>query len=154
MPSKRKAKDFRVRVRVPEALLRALDAHASAERNVPGGDTLSRNAAACQLLARALEDAGTRAKSAILGRLIMSTVKATEHHGATTLATVRELLAGVPKNDLDAALLRLEEDQSLLLTQKHNGDIVTNRERSNALHDPVRGALLYAQLRPEGHGAR
>ncbi|HZU95163.1 MAG TPA: hypothetical protein VFF73_00535 [Planctomycetota bacterium] len=154
MPGNRKAKEFRIRVRVPEALVRALDSHASAERSVPGGDRLSRNAAACELLARALEDGGTRAKAAVLGRLIVNTVRATERHGATTLATVRELLAGVPRGDLDAALLRLERQESLLLTQKHNGDIVTDRERSNALHDPLRGELLYAQLPATDHEKR
>ena len=154
MPRKRTEKEVRLTVRVPASLLHALDSHASGERNGTGGKSLSRASAARQILENALEDGGRRLKALLLGQLIVNTVKATEHHGATTLATVRELLAGVPKGDLDAALFQLEKEQSLLLTPNHNGDIVTNRERSNALHDPLRGDLLYAQLRPDGRGRR
>jgi hypothetical protein len=153
MPRKgRQEKEVRLTVRVPDTLIRALDSHASRERNAPGSKNTSRAQTARQILERALADGGARLKALLLGQLIVNTVKATEHHGATTLATVRELLAGVPRGDLDAALFQLEKEQWLFLTPNHNGDIVTNRERSNALHDPVRGALLYAQLPPQQSG--
>lgn len=142
-------KEIRLTVRVSESLLRALDQHGSRERNAPRLKKLSRTQAVRDVLSRALEDGGAKLKALMLRQLIVNTVRATEHHGATTLANVRELLANVPRTDLDQALYRLEQENSLLLTPNHNGDIVTNRERSNGIQDPVRGNLLYAQL-PEG----
>jgi hypothetical protein len=149
MARKAKTKEIRLTVRVPERLLKALDEHGTVERDGPESKKLSRARAVRELLERALEDGGAKLKALMLGQLIVNTVKATEHHGATTLATVRELLVSVPRNDLDQALFNLEKANSLLLTPKHNGDIVTNRERSNGIVDPVRGNLLYALLPPE-----
>ena len=143
MAGKSREKEIRLTVRVPEALLRALDRHGSVERNGATIKKVSRTKAVRDVLTRALEDGGAKLKALMLRQLIVNTVKATEHHGATTLATVRELLASVPRNDLDLALFKLEKENSLLLTPKHNGDIVTNRERSNGIVDPVRGNLLY-----------
>ncbi len=149
MARKPKEKEIRLTVRVPKRLLEALDQHGSRERNGPRGKKMSRTQAVRDVLSRALEDGGAKLKALMLRQLIVNTVRATEHHGATTLATVRELLAHVPRTDLDQALYRLEQEHSLLLTPNHNGDIVTSRERSNGIQDPVRGNLLYAQL-PEG----
>jgi hypothetical protein len=146
MAGKRREKEIRLTVRVPEALLRALDRHGSVERNGAPVKKVSRTKAVRDVLTRALEDGGAKLKALMLRQLIVNTVQATEHHGATTLATVRELLANVPRQDLDQALYRLERENSLLLTVSHNGDIVTSRERSNGIHDPIRGDLLYAQL--------
>jgi len=110
MPRKPKEKEVRLTFRVPASLLEALDSHASGERNGTERKNLSRAATARLILERAFEDGGRRLKALLLGQLIVNTVKATEHHGATTLATVRELLAGVPKGDLDAALFQLEKE--------------------------------------------
>ena len=114
---------------------------------------MSRTRIVNDVLADALEDGGAKLKALMLGQLVVNTVKATEHHGGTALATVRELLANVPREDLDRALYKLEEEQSLRLTPNHNGDIVGARERANGIHDPVRGNLLYAQL-PEERPAK
>ena len=146
MARKAKDKEIRLTVRVPENLLRALDRHGSVERNGQASKKMSRAEAVRTVLARALEDGGAKLKALMLGQLIVNTVRATEHHGATTLATVRELLRTVPRDVLDQALYKLEKENSLLLTPNHNGDIVTMRERSNGIQDPVRGNLLYAQL--------
>jgi hypothetical protein len=146
MARKAKEKELRLTVRVPESLLQALDQHASRERNGAPLKKLSRTKAVRDVLTRALDDGGAKLKAIMLRQLIVNTVRATEHHGATTLATVRELLSNVPRNDLDQALYKLEQENTLLLTPNHNGDIVTNRERSNGILDPVRGNLLYAQL--------
>ncbi|MEZ0230530.1 MAG: hypothetical protein ACAI25_18050 [Planctomycetota bacterium] len=146
MARKAKEKEIRLTVRVPKRLLEALDQHGSLERNGAPGKKVSRTQAVKDVLARALEDGGAKLKALMLRQLIVNTVRATEHHGATTLATVRELLANVPRTDLDQALYKLEQENSLLLTPNHNGDIVTSRERSNGIQDPVRGNLLYAQL--------
>jgi hypothetical protein len=146
MARKAKEKEIRLTVRVPESLLRALDQHGSRKRNGSRAKKLSRTQAVREVLSRALEDGGAKLKALMLRQLVVNTVRATEHHGATTLATVRELLANVPRQDLDQALYRLEQEHTLLLTPNHNGDIVTNRERSNGIQDPVRGNLLYAQL--------
>ena len=149
MARKPKEKEIRLTVRVPKRLLEALDQHGSLERNGARGKKMSRTQAVKDVLARALEDGGAKLKALMLRQLIVNTVRATEHHGATTLATVRELLANVPRPDLDQALYKLEQENSLLLTPNHNGDIVTSRERSNGIQDPVRGNLLYAQLTNE-----
>ncbi len=146
MARKAKEKEIRLTVRVSESLLEALDQHGSRERNGATRKKVSRTKAVRDVLARALEDGGAKLKAIMLRQLIVNTVRATEHHGATTLATVRELLVNVPRQDLDQALYRLEQENSLLLTPNHNGDIVTSRERSNGIQDPVRGNLLYAQL--------
>jgi hypothetical protein len=146
MARKPKEKEIRLTVRVPKRLLEALDQHGSLERNGARVKRLSRTQAVRDVLSRALEDGGAKLKALMLRQLIVNTVRATEHHGATTLATVRELLANVPRTDLDQALYKLEQEHSLLLTPNHNGDIVTSRERSNGIQDPVRGNLLYAQL--------
>jgi hypothetical protein len=149
MARKPKEKEIRLTVRVPKRLLEALDQHGSLERNGARGKKMSRTQAVKDVLSRALEDGGVKLKALMLRQLIVNTVRATEHHGATTLATVRELLANVPRPDLDQALYKLEQENSLLLTPNHNGDIVTSRERSNGIQDPVRGNLLYAQLTNE-----
>ena len=146
MARKAKEKEIRITVRVPEHLLRALDQHGSGERNGDSLKKMSRAEAVRTVLARALEDGGRKLKALMLGQLIVNTVRATEHHGATTLATVREFLGNVPRDVLDQALYKLEKENSLLLTPNHNGDIVTMRERANGIQDPVRGNLLYAQL--------
>lgn len=146
MARKAKEKEIRLTVRVPENLLRALDQHGSVERNGASSKRVSRAQAVRTVLERALEDGGAKLKALMLGQLIVNTVRATEHHGATTLATVRELLATVPRDVLDQALYKLEKENTLLLTPNHNGDIVTMRERANGIQDPVRGNLLYAQL--------
>lgn len=158
MARKAKEKEVRLTVRVPESLLEALDKNGSLERNGARGKKVSRTQAVREVLSRALADGGVKLKALMLRQLVVNTVRATEHHGATTLATVRELLANVPRQDLDQALYRLEQENALRLTPNHNGDIVTSRERSNGIQDPVRGNLLYAQLperekKPDEHPA-
>lgn len=157
MARKAKEKEIRLTVRVPERLLKALDAHGSVERKgAPRKkmvQKMSRSQAVRDVLSRALEDGGQKLKALMLGQLVVNTVKATEHHGGTALATVRELLANVPRDDLDRVLYKLEKEHSLLLTPNHNGDVVGPRERANGIQDPVRGQLLYAQL-PEETPAR
>src|SRR5688572_23240811 len=101
MARKPKEKEIRLTVRVPKRLLEALDQHGSLERNGARMKKMSRTQAVRDVLARALEDGGAKLKALMLRQLIVNTVRATEHHGATTLATVRELLANVPRTDLD-----------------------------------------------------
>jgi len=83
-------------------------------------------------------------------RVSESLVEALDHYGSSQQTAKRRKKVSRNKAVCEILEAALEDGgkalQALRLTQTHNGDIVTNRERSNGIHDPVRGDLLYAEL--------
>jgi hypothetical protein len=133
-----------VKVRVPSALVEALDAHVSSKRAKGRSNAPSRSALVAELLQDML--GALRDRRTDFGKLLVAEAvrQSAEKLHYTTVAEVRRRLDAVPARIVDRTLLSLEKEGLFQLAPSYNGNILTPEERAGGVKDPRRGNLVYA----------